>query len=96
MAEHSVPEYATAPGNDYPTHEATYRSFVHLAFIGTVHVVNIVLGLAIGGVTGHWMMALGVFVVATFAAFWGFVTGTRTSSYVALVVSLVTLAFAAS
>ena len=96
MAEHGVPEYATAPGNDYPTHEANYRNFVHLAFIGTVHVVNIVLGLAIGGVAGHWMMAFGVFVVATIAAVQGFLSGTRTSSYVALVVSLVTLAFAAS
>ena len=96
MAEHGVPEYATAPGNDYPTHEATYRNFVHLAFIGTVHVVNIVMGLAIGGVTGRWMIAFGVFVVATIAAVQGFLSGTKTSSYVALAVSLVALAFAAS
>jgi hypothetical protein len=96
MAEHVAPEYSTAPGNDYPTHEDTYRGFVHLAFIGCVHIVNIVIGLAIGGVAGHWMMAFGVFVVATIAALQGFLSGTRTSSYVALVVSLVALALAAS
>lgn len=30
MAEHGALEYETATGNDYPQHEATYRSFVQL------------------------------------------------------------------
>ncbi|HEX2513018.1 MAG TPA: aa3-type cytochrome c oxidase subunit IV, partial [Xanthobacteraceae bacterium] len=37
MAEHAAPEYATAPGNDYASHEGTYEAFVHMAFIGTLH-----------------------------------------------------------
>jgi hypothetical protein len=95
MAEHAAPEYATAPGNDYPTHESTYEGFVHMAFIGTLHVATVLIGLAIGGVTGHWLTAFGVFAVATVAAIQGFMTNTRTASYVALVLSLVALALSA-
>ena len=54
MADHGTVEYATATGNDLPTHESTYESFVHLAFVGTLAVINIVLGLAIGAVTTRW------------------------------------------
>lgn len=96
MAEHGAPEYATAQGNDYAAHESTYRSFVHLAFIGAAHVASILIGLAIGGVTGHWLIAFGVFVIATIAAVQGFLSGTRISSYVALAISLVALALAAA
>ena len=37
----------------------TYERFVHFAFVGIIHVVNILFGLAIGGVMGHWFLALG-------------------------------------
>ena len=96
MAEHAAPEYATAPGNDYSSHEGTYEAFVHMAFIGTLHVVSIVIGLAIGGVTGHWLVAFGIFVVATIAAIQGFMSKTRTASYGALVLALVALALTAA
>jgi aa3 type cytochrome c oxidase subunit IV len=95
MAEHAAPEYATAPGNDYASHEGTYEAFVHMAFIGTLHVASILIGLAIGGVTGHWLVAFGIFVVATVAAIQGFMSNTRTASYVALVLALVALALSA-
>ena len=48
MAEHGSVEYATAQGNDLPAHEATYERFVHLVFVGGAHVVNVLLGLAMG------------------------------------------------
>ena len=92
MAEHAAPEYATAPGNDYASHESTYESFVHMAFIGTLHAVSIVIGLAIGGVNGYWFVAFGIFVVATIAAIQGLISKTRTASYIALVLALVALA----
>jgi hypothetical protein len=95
MAEHAAPEYATAPGNDYASHESTYEGFVHMAFIGTLHVATIVIGLAIGGVTGHWLVAFGIFVIATFAAIQGFMSNTRTASYGALVLALLALALSA-
>ena len=95
MAEHAGPEYATAPGNDYASHESTYEGFVHMAFIGTLHVASVLIGLAIGGVTGHWLVAFGVFAIATVAAIQGFMSKTRTASYIALVLSLVALALSA-
>jgi hypothetical protein len=95
MAEHAAPEYATASGNDYASHEGTYESFIHLAFIGTVHVATILIGLAIGGVLGHWLTAFFVFVVATIAAIQGFISKTRFASYGALLLALLALAVSA-
>ena len=59
MADHGEVEYATAEGNDLPAHEANYESFIHFTVIGTVLVVNILVGLAIGGVLGHWLLSGG-------------------------------------
>ena len=96
MAEHAAPEYATAPGNDYATHEATYRNFVHLAFIGAVHVAAVVIGLAIGAINGYWLVAFGIFVVATAAAIQGFMSHTNTASYVSILLAIVALALTAA
>ncbi|WP_020179336.1 aa3-type cytochrome c oxidase subunit IV [Methylopila sp. M107] len=61
MAEHSAPEYATAAGNDYAEHEATYAMVMKLSKVATAAIVLIVISLAIGGVTGAWgLCALGV------------------------------------
>ncbi len=96
MAEHGAPEYATATGNDYVTHERTYEGFVHLTFIGLIHVINTLIGLAIGGVVGNWLVAIAIiFVIAPAAAVYGFMTGTKTSSLVALGLSLLSLALTA-
>ena len=92
MADHGHVEYATAQGNDLPAHEAMYDRFVHLVVVGGAHVANIVLGLAIGGVAGHWLVAFGIFVIATVVAVHGFVTGARLPSVVMVVVSLIALA----
>ncbi|HZT24235.1 MAG TPA: aa3-type cytochrome c oxidase subunit IV [Pseudolabrys sp.] len=87
MAEHGTVEYATAEGNDYPSHEASYERFVHFTFVAIVHIVNILLGLAVGGVMGHWFIAFAVFVIAVAGAIPGLLSGTKTSSYVAFVLS---------
>src|SRR4051812_50068169 len=75
MADHGQAEYATAEGNDLPAHEAMYDRFVHLVAIGGAHIANIVLGLAIGAVTGHWLVAFAIFFVATGVAILGFASG---------------------
>ncbi len=93
MADHATVEYATATGNDYPVHENTYERFVQFTFVGIVHVVNLLLGLATGGVLGHWLWALAIFIVAVFGAIPGFVSGTRTSSYIAIVLCLLMFAY---
>jgi hypothetical protein len=92
MADHGEVEYATAPGNDLPEHVATYDRFVHWVVVGGCHVANIVLGLAIGGVAGHWLVAFAIFVIATIVAFHGFLSGARLPSIVMVIVSLIALA----
>jgi Bacterial aa3 type cytochrome c oxidase subunit IV len=94
MADHGEVEYATAEGNDLPAHVEMYDRFVHWVVVGGAHVVNIVLGLAIGAVAGHWLLAFAVFVVATIVAFHGFVSGARMPSIVMVVLSLIALALA--
>jgi hypothetical protein len=95
MADHGHVEYATAQGNDLPAHEAMYERFVHLVLVGGAHVVNIILGLAIGAVAEHWLVAFGIFVIATIVAVHGFMTGTRTPSVVMVGISLLALALTA-
>jgi hypothetical protein len=67
---------------------------VHLVFIGGAHVTNIVLGLAIGAVAGHWLLAFAVFVIATVIAVHGFLTGARGPSAGMVIFSLLLLGFA--
>ena len=93
MADHGEVEYATAQGNDLPAHVAMYDRFVHWIVVGGAHVVNI-LGLAIGAVAGHWLLAFAIFVVATIVAFHGFLSGARMPSIVMVVLSLIALALA--
>ena len=92
MADHGQAEYATAEGNDLPAHEAMYDRFVHLIAVGGAHIVNIILGLAVGAVTGHWLVAFAIFVIATIVAIHGFLSGSRLPSAIMVVVSLLALA----
>jgi hypothetical protein len=93
MADHGTVEYATATGNDYPAHESTYDTFVKFAFVGTIHVINLMLGLAVGGVMGHWFAALPIFIIAVIGLIPGLVTGSKTSSVVAFVICFAIFAF---
>ena len=68
MADHGTVEYATAPGNDYPAHEQSYERFIQFTFVGIIHIINLLLGLALGGVMGHWFLALLVFIIAVLGA----------------------------
>ncbi len=95
MAEHGTVEYATATGNDLAAHEATYEGFVHLAFVGTLLVINIVLGLAIGAVAGHWGVAFVVFVLASGVALHGLASGAKAPITVMTLLSLLALAVTA-
>jgi hypothetical protein len=95
MADHGTVEYATATGNDLATHEGTYEAFVHMATIGTLHVINIVIGLAIGAVAGHWGVAACVIILASLIAIRGLVSGARAPIAVMTVLSLLALAFTA-
>jgi hypothetical protein len=94
MAAHGTQEYGTAEGNDLPMHEATYDKFVSFATVGVLHVINLTLGLAIGGVKGAWWTALGIFFLAIVTVIHGLVTGAKAPSAVVLVIGLAALALA--
>ena len=47
MADHGEMQYASATGNDYPAHEQTYRTFIHLVKGVLAAVVIIVVLMAI-------------------------------------------------
>ena len=96
MADHAKVEYATADGNEYVEHEATYRRFVRLTTIVIIHVINILLGLLIGGVLGHWRTAAVVFVLTLAAAIRDLVAASKTWSLVVLGLALVAFALSAA
>jgi hypothetical protein len=77
MADHGEIQYATADGNDLPAHETSYSQFIQATFIGTVLVINILIGLAIGGVLGYWLPAGLVLVAGVIAAGISAWTGSR-------------------
>jgi hypothetical protein len=91
MADHGELEYATAEGNDLPAHEATYEDFTHFVVIGTILVITIVVGLAIGGVVGNWPIAAAAIIVGIIAAAFASWTGARYAGVVVLALSLLAL-----
>jgi uncharacterized membrane protein len=95
MAEHGTVEYATATGNDYPSHEGTYERFVHLTFASIIYVITILLGLAAGGVAGHWLMAAAIFVIGLLGLVPALVSNSRAMSYASFVICLLIFAYAA-
>lgn len=46
MADHGEVEYATATGNDYAEHEATYKFFIALTKWGTISVITLLVLMA--------------------------------------------------
>jgi len=96
MADHGKVEYATATGNDLAAHEATYKGFVQLAFVGSALCAVIAIGLAIGGTTGRWGIALPlIFILGPIVAAHGLASGARTPSIVMVVIALLGLFVAA-
>jgi hypothetical protein len=93
MADHGTVEYATAAGNDYPAHESTYETFVHFTFVGIIHIINLLFGLAVGGVMGRWFTALPIFIIAIIGVVPGLVGRSKTSSYVAFAICFLIFAF---
>ena len=94
MADHGTVEYATANGNDYPAHEATYESFVHFTYVGILHIVSILFGLTVGGVKGDWGLAALIFLLAIFGAIPGLTSRSRTPTTVVFVLCLLIFVYA--
>jgi hypothetical protein len=95
MAAHGEVEYATAEGNDYREHVGTYNFFLRITLVAILYIVCILLGLTIGGVLGHWLLAAAVIIVSTVTAVFGLATNNNIPSIAVLVLSLLALAFTA-
>ena len=93
MADHGTVEYATATGNDYPTHENTYERFVHFTFVGILYVITILFGLTTGGVIGHWGLAAAIFIIGLLGVVPGLVGSSKTSSYISFAICFLIFAF---
>ena len=96
MANHGQVEYATAKGNDLVEHKSTYENFLQLAYVGSCLVINIVIGLAIGGTTGRWGISIPIiFILGPIVAIHGLATGSKNPSAGMVVLSLLAMGFAA-
>ncbi|MGH6728506.1 MAG: aa3-type cytochrome c oxidase subunit IV [Pseudolabrys sp.] len=95
MADHGTVEYASATGNDYPAHENTYERFIQFTFVGILHVVTVLFGLATGGVVGDWGLAAAIFVIGLLGVVPSLLGGTKTPSTVAFVLCFLIFAYAA-
>jgi hypothetical protein len=91
MAEHAELEYATADGNDLPAHETGYAQFVEFTIVSTNCLVNLLLGLTVGGVIGHWLPAAAVIIASVIAAVISLWTGSRIPGVVMLAVAALVL-----
>src|SRR5215471_19557381 len=95
MADHGEVQYATATGDDLPAHEVGYGQFVLTIFIATALAVNILLGLATGGVLGHWLPAAFILVAGVVAAGISAWTGFKAVSIGMVAISALTLLLSA-
>jgi Bacterial aa3 type cytochrome c oxidase subunit IV len=93
MASHGTVEYATATGNDYPTHEKSYERFVQFTFVGILYLATILFGLATGGVMGHWFLAAAIFIIGLLGAVPSLVSGAKTPVAVSFVICFLIFAF---
>jgi hypothetical protein len=91
MSDHGEVQYATAAGNDMPAHEAGYAMFLQGTFVLSATVVNILLGLTIGGVLGHWLPASLIIIFGVMAGAITAWTGSKTVSLIMVAISALTL-----
>jgi hypothetical protein len=96
MADHGTVQYATASGNDVAAHEATYRGFTHIATVGTLHSICVLLGLTVGGVMGHWLLALVVFLIALIGPIPAIATGSNKPSIISFALCFLIFVFAST
>jgi hypothetical protein len=93
MSDHGEVQYATAAGNDMPAHETGYEMFLQGTFVLSAAVVNILFGLTVGGVLGHWLPAALLIIFGVIAGAITAWTGSKTVSFVMIVISALTLWF---
>jgi hypothetical protein len=70
MAGHQAPQ-GGHPDMDYPEHERTYEGFLRFSVIGTLWVIAIMVGMAIGVTGKSWGWGGFMIILATIAGFVG-------------------------
>jgi hypothetical protein len=91
MSDHGEVQYATSAGNDMPAHESGYEMFLQGTFVLTTVVINILFGLTVGGVLGHWLPAAALIVLGVIAGAITAWTGSKTVSMIMIAISALTL-----
>jgi hypothetical protein len=95
MADHGEVEYATATGNDYAEHDATFHGFMKFVEVGIFTIAAILVGLALIGVKDAIGLGVVIIVAASIAAVVGLVSGSGWKPPgIIFVVSLLALALA--
>jgi hypothetical protein len=91
MSDHGEVQYATAAGNDLPAHQASYEMFLQGTFVLIAAVINILFGLTVGAVLGHWLPGAALIIFGVIAAAITAWTGSKTVSFVMVAISGLTL-----
>ena len=91
MSDHGEVQYATATGNDLPAHQASYEMFLQGTFVLIAAVINILFGLTVGAVLGHWLPGAALIICGVIAAAITAWTGSKTVSFVMIAISGLTL-----
>jgi hypothetical protein len=91
MSDHGEVHYATAAGNDMPAHEMSYEAFLQGTFVLSAAVINILFGLTVGGVLGHWLPAAALIILGILASAITAWTGSKAVSMVMIAISALTL-----
>jgi apolipoprotein N-acyltransferase len=74
-------------------HEASYGHFIQLVYVGAVHIANMLIALAIGGVEGHWAVALLIMFLAVGLAAISLARREKAAMAFLLLFSVIILAF---
>jgi hypothetical protein len=82
---------------DFAEHQRTFAFFLRLAAIAVLHIAACLIAVAVGGLYGHWYLALFIFVIASIAAAMGVASENLAwkPGMAALAVSLLTFAVTA-
>jgi hypothetical protein len=86
MSDHGEVQYATAAGNDLPAHETSYEAFLQGTFVLSAAVINILLGLTVGGVLGHWLPAAALIILGVLAGAITAWTGSKAVSMIMIAI----------
>jgi hypothetical protein len=92
MSDHGEVQYATAAGNDMQAHEGGYEMFLQGTFVLTASVINILFGLTVGGVLGHWLPGSLLIIFGVIAGAITAWTGSKAVSLIMILISAATLA----